>query len=90
MDIFVMDRQLVCAVSLPNQGEKTARWAVYDLDGKKLTYGFSQGMEQSGVGCIPMAMTNAKRAARRILRKGERFIVKETVEEACRKLVGGK
>jgi hypothetical protein len=34
-------------------------------------------------------MTNAKRAARRILKKGERFIVKEAVEEACRKLVGG-
>lgn len=90
MDVFVMDRTLVCAVTLPNQGQKAAHWAVYDLDGKKLSYGFSEGMEKSGVGCIPMAMTNAKRAARRILKKGERFIVKEAVQEACRKVTGGK
>jgi hypothetical protein len=69
MDVFVMDRKLVCAVTLPNQGQKAATWAVYDLDNKKLTYGFSEGMEKSGVGCIPMAMDNAKRAARRILQK---------------------
>jgi len=69
MDVFVLDRKLVCTVTLPRDGEKAARWAVYDLDNNKLTYGFSQGFEQSGVGSIPMAMTNAKRAARRILKK---------------------
>jgi hypothetical protein len=69
MDIFVMERKLICAVQLPNQGFPTARWAVYDLDGKKLSWGFSEGIEQSGAGSIPMAMTNAKRAARRILNK---------------------
>jgi hypothetical protein len=69
MDVFVMDRKLVCAVTLPPQGANAARWAVYDLDNKKLSYGYSQGMGKSGAGCIPMAMDNAKRAARRILRK---------------------
>ncbi len=69
MDVFIMDRKLVCAVTLPRPDEKAAYWAVYDLDNKKLTYGFSQGLEQSGVSCIPMAMANAKRAARRILKK---------------------
>lgn len=71
MDIFVMDRKLVCAVALPNNGEKWATWAVYDLENKKLSYGFSHGMQKSGVGCIPMAMSYAKRAARRILKKEE-------------------
>jgi hypothetical protein len=70
MDVFVLERKLVCTVTLPREGEKVARWAVYDLDNKKLTYGFSEGMEKSGVGCIPMAMSNAKRAARKILKKG--------------------
>lgn len=68
MDVFVMDRKLVCAVSLPNHGERTARWAVYDLDGKKLSWGFSDGVGGE-YGSIPCAMTNAKRAARRILNK---------------------
>lgn len=88
MDVFVMDRQLVCAVEVPRDGEKTARWAVYDLDGKKLSWGYSNGVGGE-YGSIPCAMTNAKRAARRILKKGERFIVKEAVQEACRKLTGG-
>jgi hypothetical protein len=69
MDIFVLDRQLVCAVQLPDRGEQAARWAVYDLDNKKLSWGYSEGRGKSGAGCIPMAMENAKRAARRILRK---------------------
>lgn len=69
MDVFVMDRKLVCAVQLPDRGEQVARWSVYDLDNKKLSWGYSEGREKSGVGCIPMAMDNAKRAARRILQK---------------------
>lgn len=69
MDIFVLERKLICAVQLPNQGSPTSRWSVYDLDGKKLSWGFSDGLDQSGVGSIPMAMSNAKRAARRILNK---------------------
>lgn len=71
MEVFVMERKLVCAVTLPNQGQTAAHWAVYDLDNKKLSYGFSKGMDKSGVGCVPMAMSNAKRAARRILKKGK-------------------
>lgn len=71
MDIFVMDRKLVCTVTLPNQGQNAATWAVYDLDNKKLTYGYSRGFDKSGAGCIPIAMTYAKRAARRIIRKGK-------------------
>jgi len=70
MDVFVLERKLVCTVTLPREGEKVARWAVYDLDNNKLMYGFSEGMEKSGVSCIPMAMSNAKRAARKILKKG--------------------
>jgi hypothetical protein len=69
MDIFVMDRKLVCAVQLPDRCEQVARWGVYDLDNNKLSWGYSQGMGKSGAGCIPMAMTNAKRAARRILKQ---------------------
>lgn len=71
MDIFVLDRKLICAVVLPRQGENIARWSVYDLDNKKLSWGYSEGMKKSGAGCIPMAMSNAKAAARRILRKGK-------------------
>lgn len=69
MDIFVLERKLICAVQLPDRGEKVSRWAVYDLDNKKLSYGYSEGVDKSGMGCIPMAMDNAKRAARRILNK---------------------
>lgn len=68
MDIFVMDRQLVCAVELPKEGTNRAHWAVYDLDNNKLSWGYSDGVGGS-YGCIPCAMTNAKRVARRILRK---------------------
>lgn len=71
MDVFVLKRKLVCAVTLPSLGQKSACWAVYDLGNKKLTYGFSQGIGRSGIGCIPMAMCNAKRIARRILKKME-------------------
>jgi hypothetical protein len=69
MDIFVLDRQLICAVEFPRDGTKVAHWSVYDLDNKKVSWGYSQGMEKSGAGCVPMAMSNAKAAARRILRK---------------------
>lgn len=72
MDIFVMDRQLICAVQLPRPGQTGANWSVYGLDSKKLTFGYSRGMEKTGIGCIPMAMDNAKRAARRILKKIEK------------------
>lgn len=89
MDIFVLDRKLICAVQLPNQGFPTARWAVYDLDGKKLSWGFNAGIEQSGAGSIPMAMSDAKRAARRILRKNEHSTMK-VAREACKKLREGK
>lgn len=72
MDVFVMDRKLVCAVQLPDRGERVARWSVYDLDNKKLSWGYSEGVEKSGTSCIPMAMDNAKRAARRILKQGKK------------------
>lgn len=71
MDIFVLHRKLVCAVQLPKQGSSTAYWSVYDLDNKKLSWGFSNGVGGE-YGSIPCAMANAKRAARRILRKGGR------------------
>lgn len=68
MDIFVLDRQLICAVQLPQQGSNRAYWSVYDLDNKKLSWGFSDGIKGE-YGSIPCAMKNAKAAARRILRK---------------------
>jgi hypothetical protein len=71
MDVFVLDRKLVCAVTLPNQGQTRAFWSVSDLDNKVLAGGWSDGMKKSGAGSIPIAMENAKRAARRILRKQE-------------------
>lgn len=68
MDIFVLDRQLVCAVELPREGTNRAYWSVYDLDNKKLSGGFSDGVGGQ-YGSIPCAMKNAKAAARRIIRK---------------------
>lgn len=72
MDIFVMNRQLVCAVQLPREGMSRAYWSVYDLDNKKLSGGYSDGiggLRHGSYGSIPCAMKNAKAAARRILRK---------------------
>jgi hypothetical protein len=88
MDIFVLERKLICAVGLPRDRENTARWAVYDLDGKKLSWGYSNGVGGE-YGSIPCAMTNAKRAARRILRKNEHSTAK-VAREACKKLREGK
>lgn len=85
MDVFVLDRKLVCAVTLPNQGQVAAHWAVYDLGNRKLSWGYSQGRNKSGASSIPMAMDNAKRAARRILRKQEHSISK-VARQACLKL----
>jgi hypothetical protein len=68
MEVFVMDRQLVCVVELPKALTNRAYWSVYDLDNKKLSWGFSDGIKGE-YGSIPCAMRNAKAAARRILRK---------------------
>lgn len=65
-----MDRKLVIAVEYPRTGgPQIAHWEVYDLDNKKLSWGYSTGMEKSGAGCIPMAMKNAKASARKLLKK---------------------
>lgn len=70
MDIYVMERKLVIAVEPPRPQDRPliAHWAVYDLDNKKLSWGYSAGMEKSGAGCIPMAMKNAKASARKLLK----------------------
>lgn len=65
MDIYVYKRKLICAVTLPREGETVAKWHLYDLDGKTISWGYSKGWGQDGCGCIPAAMNNAKRAARR-------------------------
>lgn len=87
MDIFVLERKLICAVQFPSQGSPTAHWYVYDLDGKKLSWGYSRGVGGE-YGSIPCAMDNAKRAARRILRKNEHPTAK-VAREACKKLKKG-
>jgi hypothetical protein len=65
VDIYVYKRKLICAVTLPREGEKAATWRLYDLDGKTIRWGYSRGWGRDGAGCIPVAMDNAKRAARR-------------------------
>ena len=64
-DVFVYKRELICVVDSPRQGESHATWFLYDLDGKTISYGYSKGWDKDGAGCIPGAMTNAKRAAKR-------------------------
>lgn len=63
--------RLICTVTFGDQPNErgTAFWALYDLTGKRLSYGHSKGRGGSGVSSVWTAMSNAKAAARRWLRR---------------------
>ena len=65
------EKRLICTVTFGDQLHErgTAFWALYDLTGKRLSYGHSKGRGGGGVSSVWTAMDNAKAAARRHLKR---------------------
>ena len=63
------ERRVICTVNCGDRGDYEADWAIFDLRGTRLSYGYSRGWQKSGVAAVPTAMSYAKAAARRWLRK---------------------
>jgi hypothetical protein len=75
-DVKVIERKLIAVVwteeeKRPGMVTYGCSWTVYNLDGKRITWGYSKGMKGSGCGSRLTAMENATRAARRCLKRGE-------------------
>lgn len=75
-DIKVVDRKLIAVVysneeKRPGMVTQGCSWTLYDLEGKRRSWGYSDGRGGDGCGSRLTAMANASRAARRLIKRGE-------------------